>query len=42
MIQTLQDQYLDEGFGILLQLDEYANLRQAVEDRANLQEQGMR
>lgn len=42
MIQTLQDEYLEEGFGILLQLDEYANLRQAVEDRTNLQEQGMR
>jgi hypothetical protein len=42
MIQTMQDQYFEAGFDILLQLDQYANLRQAVEDRRNLQEQGMR
>jgi hypothetical protein len=42
MIQSVQDQYVEAGFAILLQLPEYANLRQAIEDRRRLEEQGLR
>jgi len=40
LLQDLNEEYLDEGFKILLEKPEYANLAQAYEDSQRLQEQG--
>lgn len=42
MIQSLQDEYFTAAFDLLLRQPEYANLRQAIEDRRIAEEQGLR
>ena len=42
MVSNLNRQFLDAGFQTLLQLPDYANLRQAYQDAQTLKEQGIR
>ena len=42
MVGNLNRQFLDAGFQTLLQLPDYANLRQAYQDAQALKEQGIR
>ena len=42
LVRNLNQKYIDAGFQTLLQLPDYANLRQAYEDAQALKEQGIR